>query len=274
MTLGIAAMLLSVVIQTPIVSPEVHADRAVTFRFRDVGATRVKLELEGTDAIDMAKGADSVWTYTTKPLPPDLYSYSFDVDGEERTDPNSGTRKPNLMQQGSVLLVPGNQIWEMRDVPHGTVTRHLYHSKVIGDDRDYFVYTPPLSHGKLPVLYLLHGFSDSAVGWSDFGKANLILDNLITEGKARPMIVVMPLGYGIPNFKGDPANHNWDRNFLDFRRNLLDEVMPQVEKNYPASRDRAIAGLSMGAMEAMYVGINRMDLFAHIGSFSAGGLGD
>jgi enterochelin esterase family protein len=156
----------------------------------------------------------------------------------------------------------------------------------VGDERDFFVYTPPgyspTGRADYPVLYLLHGFSDDTSAWTAVGRAHVIMDNLIARGSAKPMIVVMPLGYGAPEVlsrtAGGPRNPSlWRRNVERFRDALLQEVLPQVEKSYRVSRDRkmrAIAGLSMGGAESLHTGLNSLDRFAWIGAFSSGGLGD
>ncbi len=269
----------------PIVSPEVHSDRTVTFRFRDPNAKEVLLNREGAQRAPMQRDEQGVWTLTTDPLDPDLYGYSFVADGVALIDPSNSLMKPNLLNPQSEVHVPGppSLPWEISDTPHGEVHHHFYHSAVVGDDRDFYVYTPPgydsTAHKLYPVLYLLHGFSDGADAWTAVGRANIILDNLIAQGKAAPMIIVMPLGYGAPEIVSrtgptlrDPALRQ--RNYDKFRDALFNEVMPRVEKDYRASRDRdsrAIAGLSMGGAESLYTGLNALDRFAWVGSFSAGG---
>jgi enterochelin esterase family protein len=174
--------------------------------------------------------------------------------------------------------------WEVADDPHGIIHHHFYKSGVVGDQRDYYVYTPPdyeiNSNQKYPVLYLLHGYSDDASGWIAVGKANVILDNLIAQGKAKPMIIVMTLGYGAPEMIQKKWNA-WsdtelrDRNLTKFREALLTEVMPRIAKEYRIStrqQDTAIAGLSMGGAETLITGLNNMDKFGWLGAFSSGGL--
>jgi enterochelin esterase family protein len=270
----------------PIVSPEVHPDNTVTFRLRMPNATKVTVSLEGTrEQADMTKGDQGVWSYTTAALQPDYYGYEFFVDGTFVLDPGNPLMKPNLLFKSNMVHVPGQGLsWETTDVPHGTVHHHFYHSKVVGDDRDFYVYTPPnydpKDKKKYPVLYLLHGFSDSADGWSAVGRANIILDNLINQGKAKPMLVVMPLGYGAPEivshgFGAFNLTELRDRNFSRFTEALLTEVIPQVENSYVVDKDRnsrAIAGLSMGGAESLLTGLNHLDQFAWIGAFSSGGL--
>jgi enterochelin esterase family protein len=270
----------------PIVSPEVHPDNTVTLRFRDPNAKEVFFAREGTDRVPMQKGDDGVWTITTAPLEPDYYGYSFVADGVSLMDPANTLMKPNLLSLSNMFHVPGppSVSWETADVPHGDVHHHFYHSAIIGDDRDYYVYTPPNyeqnSRQQYPVLYLLHGFSDDASGWTSVGRANVILDNLIAQGKAKPMIIVMTLGYGAPEIVSRVPGQTLanaelrDKNYNRFRDALFTEVMPAVEKNYRARKDRnsrAIAGLSMGGAESLFVGLNALDKFAWIGAFSAGG---
>jgi enterochelin esterase family protein len=180
--------------------------------------------------------------------------------------------------------VPGPSLsWEIADVPHGEIHHHFYKSAIVGDHRDFFVYTPPgydpRSKQTYPVLYLLHGYSDDASGWTAVGRANIILDNLIAQGKARPMLVVMPLGYGEPKVLEPHSGvfHDPDitqRNFDKFREALLTEVIPKVESAYLVKKDRnsrAIAGLSMGGSESLLTGLNALDKFSWIGAFSSGG---
>ena len=236
----------------------------------------------------MQKDDSGVWSVTTEPLEPDYYGYSFLADGVGLIDPRNPLMKPNLLGTQSMVHVPGppSLPWEINDVPHGVVHHHFYKSGVVGDQRDYYVYTPPrydpASKKTYPVLYLLHGFSDDASGWTAVGRANVILDNLLAQQKAKPMIVVMTLGYGAPEMlsHGVGAFSHADlrqRNLDRFRESLLTEVIPQVEKEYRASTDRksrAIAGLSMGGSESLFVGLTSADRFAWIGAFSSGGLGE
>ncbi|HZN11804.1 MAG TPA: alpha/beta hydrolase-fold protein [Blastocatellia bacterium] len=269
-------------------SPEVHADRRVTFRLRAPNAKEVFLGREGAPRLAMQKDEQGVWSVTTSALEPDLYGYSFVADGVSLIDPSNHLMKPNLLNPQSLVHVPGpaSLPWEIGPVPHGAVHRHFYKSGVVGDERDFYVYTPPgydPKAGKLyPVLYLLHGFSDDASGWTAVGRAHVILDNLIAQGKAKPMLVVMPLGYGAPEIVTRNAPPMRDpnlrqRNFDKFRDALLTEVVPEVEKSYRAAKDRnsrAIAGLSMGGAESLYTGLNALDRFAWVGAFSSGGLTD
>jgi enterochelin esterase family protein len=270
----------------PIISPEVHADGSVTFRLRDPNAVEVKLGLEGAEPVPMKKDDGDGWSVTTAPLAPDYYGYEFIADGERMLDPSNHLLVPNLLTPGNAVHVPGplSLPWELNDVPHGEVHHHFYKSAVAGDDRDYYVYTPPgydpVAKKTYPVLYLLHGYSDDASGWTAVGHANVILDNLIAQGKAKPMLVVMPLGYGTMEM----IWHSWaswshpdlrDTNFRKFSEALLTEVMPRVESEYRITKDRnarAIAGLSMGGSESLLTGLNNLDKFSWIGAFSSGGI--
>jgi enterochelin esterase family protein len=272
--------------QGSVISPEVHPDNSITFRFRDPAATSVVLALEGTKAAPMQKDDAGIWSVTTAPLEPDYYGYMFRADGVSLLDPGNSLFKPNLLGTNSMVHVPGPSSlpWETNDVPHGEVHHHFYSSAIIGDKRDYFVYTPPgydadpAQH--YPVLYLFHGYSDDASGWTAVGRANFILDNLIAEGKAKPMLIVMPLGYGAPEIVARTGGGSLrdaglrDKNYNLFRDALFNEVMPQVEKQYrvqPDANSRAIIGLSMGGAESLFIGLNAPDRFAWIGSMSAGG---
>ena len=270
----------------PIVSPEVHPDRSVTFRLRGPNAKEVFVGLENGQRLTMQKDDQGVWTATSDPLEPDYYGYSFIADGVSLFDPSNWRRKANFLFVSSEVHVPGpsSLTWEINDVPRGVVHHHFYRSGVVGDDRDFYVYTPPGydPHAKkpYPVLYLLHGYSDDATGWTAVGRANVIMDNLIAQGKAQPMLVVMPLGYGASEIlsRGFASFAQYRLpNMQKFREALLNEVIPQVEKVYHASTDRnsrAIAGLSMGGAESLFTGLNSLDHFGWVGAFSSGGLGE
>lgn len=267
-------------------SPQVHSNGTVSFRFRSPNAKEVALALEGAEPLFMHKDDEGLWSVTTSPLAPDYYGYSFIADGVRLIDPSNPLLIPNLLSTSSALHVPGPSSlpWELNDVPHGEIHHHFYTSAIANDDRDYYVYTPPrydaAAKQTYPILYLLHGYSDDASGWTAVGHANVILDNLIAQGEARPMIVVMPLGYGTMDF----VRQGWgawgnrelrDKNFTQFAAELLTEVMPQVEAEYHVTKDRnsrAIAGLSMGGSESLLTGLNNLDRFSWVGAFSSGGL--
>jgi enterochelin esterase-like enzyme len=270
-----------------LVTPEVHPDNSVTFRFLAPNAQEVKLEREGAEEIPMQKDEKGVWSVTTAPLQPDYYGYSFLVDGARSLDPFNHGLVPNLISPGNYVHVAGDGSlpWDESDVPHGEIHHHFYKSAVCDDRRDFYVYTPPgydpTGKTTYPVLYLLHGYSDDASGWSAVGHMNVILDNLIAQGKAKPMIVVMPLGYGtmeiIRQGWGEHSADVRDKNLSNFSQALLTEVMPKVEAEYRIKTDResrAIVGLSMGGSESLLTGLNHLDKFAWVGSFSAGGMPD
>jgi enterochelin esterase family protein len=293
-------LFLSLILLTPlaaqqtrptITSPEVHSDGSVTFRLFDPNAEKVTISLEGwKDPLAMQKDQQGIWSLTTDVLAPDMYGYSFSVDGTHFLDPSNTEIKPNLLNLSNVVHVPGAAPlpWDDTDIPHGLVHHHFYKSNIVGDNRDFYVYTPPgydpAARTRYPVLYLLHGYSDDASGWTAVGKANLIMDSLIAQNKVKPMIVVMPLGYGAPEIvhptPGVSPFSNAElreRNFSRFRTALIDEVIPAVDRAYktdPGRDSRAIAGLSMGGSESLLTGLNRPDKFSWVAGFSTGGLSD
>jgi enterochelin esterase-like enzyme len=268
-------------------STVIHPDHSVTFSYKDAAATKVTLSLEGVDKpMPMEKDAEGVWTLTTQPLTPEIYGYHFEADGDFRLDPGNPHTTINLVNISNMLTVPGDspQPWEPTDVPHGVLSHYIYTSGTVlglpANQSAYYVYTPPGYDAKAkkpyPVLYLLHGWSDSETGWTAVGRANLILDNLLAAGKIKPMVVVMPLGYGDMSFVSGhdvwdvPAtiDHNTDL----FTQALLTEVLPRVEADYHVSKDRndrAIVGLSMGGLESLEVGLTHTGQFAWIGGFSS-----
>ncbi len=266
----------------------VNPDRSITFKYVDPVATVVSVALDGTAKPQpMTKGQDGVWSATTPPQAPEIYGYSFDVDGRRQLDPHNPRTTINLLSIENMMDVPGDgpQPWEIQNVPHGEVRFVAYTTHVVTglpENQDVFwVYTPsnydPRAKQVYPVLYLLHGFSDDASGWTAVGKANLILDSMIAQGKAKPMIVVMPLGYGEMSFVRNGFN-SWQSpaaiasNLALYQQTLLTEVMPRVEAEFRVStkrEDRAIAGLSMGGLESLSIGLNNPDKFAYVGGFSS-----
>ena len=276
--------------QIPAFTPatEIHPDHSVTFRYKDDTAATVLLGLEGLrKPVPMLKDAAGVWTYTTPPLPPEIYGYHFEVDNQPRLDLANVNVTPNLVNLSNLITIPGDQPqpWDETNVPHGTLHHHHYTTSTAvglpGNEDDYYVYTPPgydpAAKQPYPVLYLLHGWSDGAVGWSAVGHANFIFDNLLAQGKIKPMVVVMPLGYGDLSFVHSgfgvwrdpvPVAHNTAL----FTQTLLNEVMPRAESEYNISKDRegrAITGLSMGGLESLDIGLTHTDKFAWIGGFSS-----
>jgi enterochelin esterase family protein len=272
--------------QPPVQSPEVHADGRVTVRLRAPNAREVFFTRDGAPPTAMQRDTAGVWSFTTEALAPDIYPYTFRVDGVTMPDPQNPEMKPVFLASlgQSLLHVPGpdSLSWELRDVPRGTITEHFYTSSIIGDRRNYFVYTPPnydpRRARRYPVLYLLHGFSDDATGWVSAGRANVILDNLIADRRATPMLIVMPLGYGDPEilrgfYWGKPIEPaRWKLNVTRFDDALMRELIPQIERSYHVDRTangRAIAGLSMGGGQSLYAAFNHPDRFAYVGAFSS-----
>jgi len=274
----------------PLVSPEVHADRTITFRYNAPSAKEVLLYSEAVPKAQPLKmDEQGVWSFTTNPVAPDIYVYSYIVDGRRVLDPANPVIKYNLFSTENQIQVPGPKTlpWEINDVPHGVIHRHHYRSAIVGEERDLWVYTPPgydaTSAEKLPVLYLLHEFSDAEDTWVTVGRANIILDNLIANGSAKPMLIVMPRGYGNrevvtggwATLRTPGWQQAWQNSNAKFGQSLLKEIIPLVEKNYRVSSDRnarAIAGLSMGGTQSLLIGLNASDRFAWIASFSAGGM--
>jgi len=224
----------------------------------------------------MTRNAQGIWSITVGPLEPNIYIYTFDVDGMTITDPINPLVKLRARTSASMVEVAGGQPWEPRDVPHGALAIHTHASPVLdGALRQVFVYTPPgydrSPRARYPVLYLFHGNNDLAAGWTAAGRANLILDNLIAGKKSVPMIVVMPWGHALPFGTRPPAGRPSNNDV--FEKYLLEEVMPLVDAKYrttPGRRNRAIVGLSMGGGQALHIGLGHRDLFASIGVFSAG----
>jgi enterochelin esterase-like enzyme len=261
--------------------PTINPDGSVVFHFSPIPAKSVELNLEGADPQPMTQTADGTWTLTTPPLEPEVYGYSFDVDRVSFLDPGNVSVKTNLLHLQNMIEVPGKSPldWDPQNVPHGVLHHHFYRSVTLDRQSDYYLYTPPNydPKTKYPVLYLLHGYSDDASGWTAVGRAHVILDNLIAQGKAKPMIVVMPLGYGTMEM----ITRQWDawqdhalvqRNFSLYTQILLQEIKPLVETQYSISPDRqdhAIAGLSMGGGESVLTGLNHLDEFAYVGAFSS-----
>ena len=271
-------------------SAQANADRSITFRYDDPAATAVVVNLDSAPKpVPMTKGADGLWTYTTPPLAPEIYSYRFDVDGRPQFDPNNLTGiTPNLVYRGDEVEVPGDapEPWDTQAVPHGTLHLHRYTTHVVkglpANQSEYLVWTPPgydpRGATKYPVLYLLHGWSNTVETWTKTLQADAILDNLLAQGKLKPMIVVMPLGYGDMSFVNGTIGDLWkqpdvvEHNTSLFSDALLTEVLPQVEHAYNASpkrEDRAVAGLSMGGLESLQIGLNHTSTFAWIGGFSS-----
>jgi enterochelin esterase-like enzyme len=272
----------------PPTSPILQPDGTIVFRLAMPNAAKVELHIEGTkDPFPMTKAPDGAWSVTVPKLAPQYYSYRFNVDGTDVLDPHNVSFKTSFFSTQNIFLVPGAppMPWEPANVPRGVLHHHYYRSNIVGINSEYYVYTPPgfdpRDPQKYPVLYLLHGYSDDPSAWTGMGKANVILDNLIARGKAKPMIVVMPLGYGTM----EVITRGWStwndpemvrRNYDRFSDALFQEVMPLVKQQYPLSErreDHAVAGLSMGGAESLLVGLNHIDDFAYVGGFSSAPVG-
>jgi len=270
---------------TALRSPEVHPDRTVTLRLRAPQATQVEVVgeiMRGAGARAMTQGDDGVWTVTIGPLPPEIWIYNFRVNGVSIPDPSNPAIKPvppgfNI---SSFVEVPGDSpaFYDARPVPHGDVRMVLYESKAMGVTRWLWIYTPPgydKSGARYPVLYLLHGNGEAENGWVVNGRANIVLDNLIADRSAVPMIVVMPQGHALQGAGVGPLVRIAGETGMfseRFPRDLLEDVIPLVEKNYRVRADadhRAVAGLSMGGGQALTIGLANTDRFRYVLGFSA-----
>jgi enterochelin esterase-like enzyme len=271
--------------------PRINADRSVTFRVHADQARRVQLLLElGHPTYEMTKKIGGNWEVTTKPLLPGFHYYAFSVDSFESNDPGSrvffAARKE---VSGLEVPAPESEFFALRNVPHGTVRIEWYFSQLTGQLRRIYVYTPrgyDQSQSRYPVLYLQHGFGEDEAGWSDQGHENFILDNLIAEHQAKPMIIVNENGmtdvhYEIPTPKPGhklipPPTQQVARFFTDEKYSLFDgivstELIPFIDANFrtiPDREHRALAGLSMGGAQAIRIGLRHLDEFAYIGAFS------
>jgi enterochelin esterase-like enzyme len=280
--------------QDTLVSPEVHPDRTVTFRIRAPQATTVTLtgdwlatpQSPTGGPMSLTKDAAGVWSGTTPPLEPTVHLYFFVLDGLAIADPINPKIKLRTRTSASLVEVPGDPVpvWQMRDnIPHGSVDWNTQHSAVYNDTHEFLVYLPPgyfTSNARYPVLYLVHGAGDTALGWATAGNAPLILDSLIAEKRATPMIVVMPFnGSNAPVAAGAPAGRGAGgaapatSPFEDY---MLKELIPYVDAKYrvaPGRQNRAMAGLSAGGAATYNVGVKHLELFSAFGMFSAAGGG-
>lgn len=255
-------------------SPEFNSDGTITFRIWAPKAGEVKLQcagLLGEQSDQMERFDEEYWRITVKPAKSGQFRYKFMVDDVQTPDPvNSLT-----IGTSSVVLVPGaeTEFFTARNVPHGSVHRHFYHNAGIEAVRSVHVYTPP-GYGEhpdktWPVLFLFHGSGGTDEAWFRVGKANVILDNLISKGLARPMIVVAPFGHTV-----EPGTHGWPfvQEQGDFVQDFTEVLLPFLDKRYRISaepKDRALAGFSMGGYHTLKIGLNRSD-FGNFGSFSWG----
>jgi enterochelin esterase-like enzyme len=271
-----------------LVSTEVLSDHRVTFRIYAPKASEVTLRgdwMETPGPVKLEKNDQGVWAVTVGPLAPDFYSYSFNVDGVRTLDPKNPTIKQGINSVDNMFFLAGAEaeFQDNKSVPHGEIRKVWYQSTTLGMQRRMHIYFPPGYGGgkeRYPVFYLLHGGGDEDSGWSTIGRAGFILDNLIAEKKARPMIVVMPNG-SLPRpanlpppTPGTPPDPAVTAALQErFTNELLKDVAPFVEKNYrvlPGAANRAIAGLSMGGGQTTRVVTTNPDQFAYVAVWSAG----
>lgn len=276
-------------------SPEILPDNKVIFRLDAPFATTVSVSIKGDWLVEgseinenMIKGDNGLWTVTVGPLKPEFYGYTFVIDGVSVLDPANLHIRRDWLGNESVLLVPGkeSELYFVQDVPAGTVSKVWYDSPVIGLRRRMCVYTPPgyeKGTDKYPVLYLLHGGFNDEETWTSMGRINVIMDNLIAQGKVKPMIVVMPNGNSdqaaasfdsypltLPSAKSTskPGGGNGQ-----YEESLVKDVIPFIEASYrvPANKiNRAIIGYSMGGGQTFRITVNNPEVFGYIGVFGAG----
>ena len=282
-----------------IISPEIKDDHSVTFRYAAPHADSVfvtgdflptvKVQtsfglIDAPGRALMSKDSLGIWSFRSEALAPELYGYSFIVDGLTVRDPSSPFLNRDVASVTNIFIIPGGQadLYRVRDIPHGTVSYRWYDSKGLGMDRRITIYTPPgyeHSGQKYPVLYLLHGAGGDEEAWMTLGRTSQILDNLIAEGKAKPMIVVMPNanitqdaapgqgkdGFYKPQFMAPGTMSGaYEEHFM--------EIVNFVESNYRVKADkanRAIAGLSMGGFHSLHISRYHPDTFDYMGLFSA-----
>lgn len=259
-----------------VVSPEVHRDRRVTFRFLGRDAAQVQVDLAGRDR-PLSQDAHGVWEYTSESLDPGIYDYKFKVDGASVTDPSNRWLK-KWLTCASMVEVPGDppRVTEQQAVPHGVVHRHIYASQTTGTQRAAMVYTPPGYHAqskdRYPVVVLCHGFGDDETAWTEVGRAHLIADNLIASGKMEPMVIVMPHGHPVPLAERTWSEDYGARNSAAMVKDIVEDLLPLTEQLFHVTADperRAIVGLSMGGGHAIVGGMLHPDRFGWVGAFSA-----
>jgi len=260
----------------PVRSPEVLKDGKVTFRIRAPKSAEVTINGQWPDGKgSLTKDTNGIWSITMGPIETGVWEYGFQVDGVGMIDPGNPNIKPMREPRTSILHLPSDppRLYDFQDVPHGTVRLHTYRSKSLNRLRDLAVYTPPTydqqSTATFPTLYLQHGSGDNQATWVAHGKAQWILDNLIAQGRAKPMVVVMMDGHAAIPGEGAGGPQN---NTGMFERDLLEDVMPFVEATYrvkPDPQSRAIAGLSMGGEQSLRIGLNHLDRFSWVAGFSA-----
>lgn len=286
----------------PVVSPEIHDNNTVTFRLKAPKAVKVQVtgdflptqkiktpfgEFDGPGVADLKENKDGVWEFTTpEPLKPELYSYTFLVDGLKINDPANVYMIRDVASVTNVFIIGGDEridLYKVNKVPHGTVSKVWYNSPTLGMDRRLTVYTPAgyeTSGKRYPVFYLLHGMGGDENAWSELGRTAQILDNLIAQGKAKPMIVVMTNGNAaLEAAPGEsslgfaaPSMNNLPKTMEGSFETAFPDVVKFIDKTYRTQankKGRAIAGLSMGGFHSMHISKQYPDMFDYVGLFSA-----
>lgn len=282
-----------------IVSPEINPDKSVTFRLNAPNASSVQVtgdflppkpietpmgKWDAPGTADLTKNAQGVWEFTTSPLVPELYSYAFLVDGLRTLDPANVYMNRDVATVTNIFIIDGDRasLYGVKDVPHGTVSRVWYDSPTLGKDRRLTVYTPAgyeTSGKRYPVFYLLHGMGGDEEAWMALGRTSQILDNLIAQGKAEPMIVVMTNGNvdqeaapGESSLGLKAPDMNQPRTMEGSFETSFPDVVKFIDSTYrtiPEKKSRAIAGLSMGGFHSMHISKQYPDMFDYVGLFSA-----
>lgn len=284
----------------PVVSPEVHDNNTVTFRLKAPKAVKVQVtgdflptqkiktpfgEFDGPGVADLTENKDGVWEFTTpEPLKPELYSYTFLVDGLKITDPSNVYQIRDVASVTNVFIIGGDRadLYKVNKVPHGTVSKVWYHSDALDLDRRLTVYTPAgyeTSGKRYPVFYLLHGMGGDENAWSELGRTAQIMDNLIAQGKAKPMIVVMTNGNAALEAAPGESSLGFTAPSMNLPKTMegsfeaaFPEVVKFIDKTYrtqASKKGRAIAGLSMGGFHSMHISKQYPDMFNYVGLFSA-----
>lgn len=284
----------------PVVSPEVHDNNTVTFRLKAPKAVKVQVtgdflptqkiktpfgEFDGPGIADLTENKDGVWEFTTpEPLKPELYSYTFLVDGLKITDPSNVYQIRDVASVTNVFIIGGDRadLYKVNKVPHGTVSKVWYHSDALDLDRRLTVYTPAgyeTSGKRYPVFYLLHGMGGDENAWSELGRTAQIMDNLIAQGKAKPMIVVMTNGNAALEAAPGESSQGFTAPSMNLPKTMegsfetaFPEVVKFIDKTYRTQankKGRAIAGLSMGGFHSMHISKQYPDMFNYVGLFSA-----
>ncbi len=284
----------------PVVSPEIHDNNTVTFRLKAPKAVKVQItgdflptqkiktpfgEFDGPGVVDLKEGKEGVWEFTTpEPLKPELYSYSFIVDDLKMMDPSNVYMIRDVASVTNVFIIGGDRadLYKVNKVPHGTVSRVWYNSPTLGMDRRLTVYTPAgyeTSGKSYPVFYLLHGMGGDEEAWIALGRTSQILDNLIAQGKAKPMIVVMTNGNAAQEAAPGESSLGFAAPSMQLPKTMegsfetaFPDVVKFIDKNYrtiKSKQGRAIAGLSMGGYHSMHISKQYPDMFNYVGLFSA-----